>query len=121
MGCSIMDDVTLSKEEQEELQAKLKEGAKNAQIFQNKVMYLQETVVNMMKRKAVAEEELIREKKTLKQKSEELDYMKKRLHMGAKRKERGMTPWCRPPPRSPGLDLSDACPSGPSGPWETVP
>jgi len=74
-----MDDVTLSKEEQEELQAKLKEGAKNAQIFQNKVKYLQETVVNMMKRKAVAEEELIREKKTLKQKSEELDYMKKRL------------------------------------------
>jgi len=71
----------------EELQAKLKEGAKNAQIFQNKVKYLQETVVNMMKRKAVAEEELVRQKRLLKSKTEELDYIRTRFQETSDRLE----------------------------------
>lgn len=81
------DEFALTKEEEEVLQQKLKEGSKNAEIFQNKVKYLQETVVNMMKRKAVAEESLIRDKKVLKAKTEELEYIRKRYQETQERLE----------------------------------
>lgn len=73
-----MEEQPLSKEEQEALQKKLQDGAKNARIFQSKMKQLHESAENLMKKKALADEDLQRRRRELKAKDEELEYIKAR-------------------------------------------
>jgi len=66
------ENTTMSKEEEEQLQERLKAASKNTQIFQNKVRDLNDSVNAVMKRKKDAQEALVRRKNEMKELEEKL-------------------------------------------------
>lgn len=74
------ENAQMTKEEEEQLQERLKAASKNTQVFQNKVRDLNNMVDHMMKRKENAEEELARKMKQLAEVTEHLNGIKGRYN-----------------------------------------